>query len=167
MCHGKVSSIEGQTTCWIVHKGVSSCEGHPYFFHTSHNLLILLSIFSYSSQPSHTAQSSHIHFINHIALPLGLHTKSTVMSTIDKSTCTLATCSVQDYGYYTYIPNTGANVVYLAIFALLGIAQLFFAIKYRVWGVFAVGLVLGCAAEAIGYVARVLESRGNGIFTKK
>jgi hypothetical protein len=87
--------------------------------------------------------------------------------TFDRSLCTLATCSVEEYGWYSYIPNMGANFAFLAIFALLAIAQLYLAIKYRVWGTFAGGLVAGCVAEIIGYVGRVLQSHGDGIFKKK
>ena len=61
----------------------------------------------------------------------------------DLDSCTLATCSVKDYGWYSYIPNVPANISYLAIFGVLALAQLFLAIKYRVWDAFAGGLVLG------------------------
>ncbi|KAK4507726.1 hypothetical protein PRZ48_001461 [Zasmidium cellare] len=85
---------------------------------------------------------------------------------LDRTSCTLATCSVEIYGWYSYIPNVPANIVYLAIFGILAFAQLFLAIKYRVWGAFAGGLVLGCVTEAIGYVGRVLQGEGDGIFKK-
>ncbi|KAM0705024.1 hypothetical protein Q7P35_007811 [Cladosporium inversicolor] len=87
--------------------------------------------------------------------------------TLDRSLCTLATCSVEEYGWYSYIPNMGANIAFLAIFAIFAVVQLYLAIKYRVWGTFAVGLVAGCVAETIGYVGRVLQSYGDGIFKKK
>jgi hypothetical protein len=87
--------------------------------------------------------------------------------TLDRSLCTLATCSVEEYGWYSYIPNMGANIAFLAISALFVVAQLYLAIKYRVWGTFAGGLVAGCFAETIGYIGRVLQSHRDGIFKKK
>ncbi|GAB7323375.1 hypothetical protein MBLNU13_g05835t2 [Cladosporium sp. NU13] len=61
----------------------------------------------------------------------------------------------------------GANIAFLAIFAMFAIVQLYLAIKHRVWGTFAGGLVAGCVAETIGYIGRVLQSHGDGIFKKK
>lgn len=87
--------------------------------------------------------------------------------TLERNLCTLTTCSVEEYGWYSYIPNMGANIAFLAIFAMFAIAQLYLAIKYRVWGTFAGGLVARCVAETIGYVGRVLQSHEDGIFKKK
>jgi hypothetical protein len=70
---------------------------------------------------------------------------------LDRTLCTLATCSVEQYGWYSYIPNVGANAAFLVVFAVLAIIQLYLAIRYRVWGAFAGGLVAGCVTEAIGY----------------
>ena len=85
----------------------------------------------------------------------------------DRSLCTMATCSVEQYGWYHYVPNLGANAFYLAVFAVFAIIQLYLAIRYKVWGTFAGGLVLGCVVEAIGYAGRVMQARGDGIFKKK
>ncbi|RBR09327.1 uncharacterized protein FIESC28_09935 [Fusarium coffeatum] len=85
----------------------------------------------------------------------------------DRSLCTLATCSVEQYGWYHYVPNLGANAFYLAVFAIFAVIQLYLAIRYKVWGTFAGGLVLGCVVEAIGYAGRVMQARGDGIFKKK
>jgi hypothetical protein len=87
--------------------------------------------------------------------------------TFDRSVCTLATCSVEEYGWYSYIPNFGANAAFLVIFAVLAIAQLYLAIRYKVWGAFAGGLVAAYITEAIGYVGRVLQGYADGIFEKK
>lgn len=72
--------------------------------------------------------------------------------------CTHVTpeCPVE-YSIYTYRPNLGANVFFLAAFAISAILQLFFGLKYRTW-TFAIALVLGCLCETIGYVGRVLLS---------
>ncbi|KAF4465657.1 sphingoid long-chain base transporter rsb1 [Fusarium albosuccineum] len=85
----------------------------------------------------------------------------------DRNLCTLDTCSVEVYGWYHYIPNLAANALYLAIFSIFAIVQLHLAIRYRVWGTFAGGLVLGCITEAIGYAGRIMQARGDGIFKKK
>lgn len=87
--------------------------------------------------------------------------------TLDRDLCTLATCSVEEYGWYSYIPNIGANAAFLVIFAAFAVAQLYLAITYRVWGAFAGGLVAGCVTETIGYVGRVLQAHEDGIFKKK
>lgn len=87
--------------------------------------------------------------------------------TLNRDLCTSTTCSVEEYGWYSYIPNMGANIAVLAILAIFAIVQLYLAIKYRVWGTFAGGLVAGCVAETIGHVGRVLQSHGDGIFKKK
>ncbi|EXL90499.1 RTA1 like protein-domain-containing protein [Fusarium oxysporum II5] len=89
------------------------------------------------------------------------------MATFDRNLCTLATCSVEKFGWYHYVPNLGANAFYLAVFAIFAIIQLYLAIRYRVWGTFALGLVLGCVTEAVGYAGRVMQARGDGIFKKR
>jgi hypothetical protein len=113
---------------------------------------------------------SHLHclfllesILNHISQsPLAWH-----IMTLDRTLCTLATCSVEQYGWYSYIPNVGANAAFLVVFAVLAIIQLYLAIRYRVWGAFAGGLMAGCVTEAIGYAGRVLQGHGDGIFEKK
>jgi hypothetical protein len=87
--------------------------------------------------------------------------------TLDRSLCTLATCSVEEYGWYSYIPNVGANAGFLVIFAVLAIAHLHLTIRYKVWGAFAGDLVTGCVTGTIGYVGRVLQGHGDGILEKK
>jgi hypothetical protein len=87
--------------------------------------------------------------------------------TLDRNLCTLATCSIEEYGWYSYIPNVGANAAFLVVFAVLAIAHLYLAIRYKVWGAFAGGLVAGFVTEAIGYIGRVLQGHGDGIFEKK
>ncbi|KIL84622.1 sphingoid long-chain base transporter rsb1 [Fusarium avenaceum] len=84
----------------------------------------------------------------------------------DRSLCTIATCDVKVYGWYHYVPNLGANAFYLAIFGIFAVVQIYLAIRYRVWGTFAGGLVLGCITEAVGYAGRVMQARRDGIFKK-
>jgi len=67
--------------------------------------------------------------------------------------CTLATCSILQ-AHYQYIPSLAGNALYVAIFALLLILQIFFSIRFRTWG-FLAGTVGGMILEILGYVGRV------------
>lgn len=67
--------------------------------------------------------------------------------------CTLQTCPLA-YASVSYVPSLAANALYLALFSLLLVIQVFLGIRYRTWG-FMVGLVGGLVLEIIGYVARV------------
>jgi hypothetical protein len=60
----------------------------------------------------------------------------------DKSDCTLATCSIKEYGQIDYIPSLAGNVIYLAIFAAILIVQCIQGIRYKTWG-FLVGMFVG------------------------
>jgi hypothetical protein len=71
----------------------------------------------------------------------------------DASLCTLDTCSLI-YANFNYIPNLAGNIVYLAVFGLLIVPQLYFGIRYRTWGYMA-GMLGGLLLEIIGYVGRV------------
>lgn len=67
--------------------------------------------------------------------------------------CTLQTCPLA-YASVSYVPSLAANALYLALFSLLLVIQVFLGIRDRTWG-FMVGLVGGLVLEIIGYVARV------------
>ncbi|MCJ1422614.1 hypothetical protein MMC29_000494 [Sticta canariensis] len=67
--------------------------------------------------------------------------------------CTFSTCP-KDFQQIGYIPNLAGNVFYLALFALILIAQIFFGIRYRTWG-FLGGMVGGLLLEILGYLSRV------------
>lgn len=56
------------------------------------------------------------------------------------------------YGYY---PNLGGNIFFTIIFALCGIAQLYFSLRFRSW-TFAVALIIGTFLEMAGYIGRIL-----------
>jgi hypothetical protein len=68
--------------------------------------------------------------------------------------CTYKTCSVEEYGQLKYIPSFDGNVLYLAIFSVYLIAQLWLGIKHRTLGYF-LGMFCGLFLEIWGYVARV------------
>lgn len=71
----------------------------------------------------------------------------------DPSLCTFATCP-KSFQQIDYIPTLAGNVLYLALFGLILLAQIFFGIRYRTWG-FLGGMVGGVALEILGYLARV------------
>lgn len=56
------------------------------------------------------------------------------------------------YGYY---PSLGANAFFCAFFALALLANFILGIRYKTW-TFMIALCLGCFAEAVGYVGRIL-----------
>lgn len=71
----------------------------------------------------------------------------------DPTLCTLSTCPIS-FRQINYIPTLAGNSLYLAIFALVLIAQIFLGIRYRTWG-FLVGMIGGLALEILGYLSRV------------
>ncbi|KUJ18266.1 RTA1-domain-containing protein [Mollisia scopiformis] len=68
--------------------------------------------------------------------------------------CTLQTCDLS-MASFLYLPTVPGNAIYAAIFGIYVIAQLYFGIRYRVWG-YMVAMVLGLVAEIIGYVGRIM-----------
>jgi hypothetical protein len=68
--------------------------------------------------------------------------------------CTLETCTI-DYAYVHYIPTLAGNAIYLAIFAVLLIAQIYLGIHHRTWG-FMAGMIGGGILEIVGYLGRIL-----------
>ena len=63
-------------------------------------------------------------------------------------------CRLEDsiYGYY---PSLGANAFFCAVFGICCIASLILGIRYRLW-TYTIALGVGCFAEALGYVGRIL-----------
>ena len=83
--------------------------------------------------------------------------------TFDSSLCTVATCSVKEYGQIQYIPNLAGNVLYAGIFGLLLACQFFLGIRHKTWG-YLTGMAFGLALEIVGYVGRIMLH--NNIFDK-
>ena len=54
-----------------------------------------------------------------------------------------------------YLPNYGANSVYMIIFLLLLVAQIWLGIRHRTWS-FLGAMVPGLFGEMIGYMGRLL-----------
>ncbi|KAG6006664.1 hypothetical protein E4U21_006809 [Claviceps maximensis] len=70
------------------------------------------------------------------------------------STCNLSNCPVE-ISLYGYRPSLAANVTFLALFALVGLAHGYLGYRWRSWG-FMVGMLLGCLSEVIGYAGRIM-----------
>jgi hypothetical protein len=68
--------------------------------------------------------------------------------------CTLQTCPLS-LAQITYVPTLEGNILYVALFGLMLIAQIFCGIRYRTWG-FLGGMVGGLVLEILGYVSRIL-----------
>ncbi|TVY24036.1 Sphingoid long-chain base transporter [Lachnellula hyalina] len=68
--------------------------------------------------------------------------------------CTLATCPIDD-AFVDYLPSLAGNATYLAIFAILWLAQVYLGIRYRTWG-FLATMAVGGLLEIAGYLGRIL-----------
>lgn len=73
--------------------------------------------------------------------------------TIPDEDCTLATCSLLQ-AHYQYLPSLAGNALYLAIFSILLVAQIFLGYRSRAWG-FLGGMFGGLVLEILGYVGRI------------
>ncbi|KAK4865527.1 hypothetical protein LT330_009315 [Penicillium expansum] len=74
-------------------------------------------------------------------------------STDPSDYCTLAICPLSE-AHVEYVPSLAGNAFYLALFAVLLVAQLVLGIRYRTWGYLG-GLFGGIVLEIIGYAGRV------------
>jgi hypothetical protein len=72
----------------------------------------------------------------------------------DTSNCTIATCALE-CAQVQYLPTLGGNLAYIALLAVILVAQVFLGVLYRTWG-FLVGMVCGLILEIIGYAGRVM-----------
>ncbi|CAI7601598.1 unnamed protein product [Penicillium viridicatum] len=81
----------------------------------------------------------------------------------DPDYCTLATCPLTD-AYVEYLPSLAGNAFYLAVFAVLLVAQVVLGIRYRTWGYLG-GLFGGLVLEIIGYAGRLQIHYNPFLFT--
>lgn len=83
------------------------------------------------------------------------HPVTTFNGTIiaDDELCTIETCSLK-YANFEYVPNLPGNIIFLVIFGVLVVPQIFFGVKYKTWGYMA-GILGGLLLEIVGYVGRV------------
>ena len=74
----------------------------------------------------------------------------------NRADCTLATCSIfiSNWGYR---PNVPGNVIFIVLFAMVAFLQIPLGLWKRTWGIL-LGMTIGAALEAVGYVGRVLAS---------
>ncbi|KAH7070307.1 RTA1 like protein-domain-containing protein [Paraphoma chrysanthemicola] len=65
-----------------------------------------------------------------------------------------ATCPVEAtiYGYYPFLP---ANAFFAGFFGLAALIHIFYGIRYKTWS-YMFAISLGCIAECVGYVGRVM-----------
>lgn len=73
--------------------------------------------------------------------------------TIPNQDCTLSTCSLLQ-AHYQYLPSLAGNALYLAIFSVILVAQIYLGLRSRAWG-FLCGMFGGLVLEIIGYVGRI------------
>ncbi|KAF5023836.1 hypothetical protein F66182_4094 [Fusarium sp. NRRL 66182] len=65
-----------------------------------------------------------------------------------------STCPASD-GFYSYSPNVAGNAVLLALFVLLTLAAIYYAVRSRTY-LFSVALTVGLLIEALGFLGRIL-----------
>jgi hypothetical protein len=68
--------------------------------------------------------------------------------------CTLDTCPLS-LGMVTYQPTLPGNALFLAIFAVLFVLQLWLGIRHKTWS-FMAAMLLGLFTEVAGYIGRIL-----------
>lgn len=70
------------------------------------------------------------------------------------SLCTLQTCDLS-MASFLYIPTLAGNALFLSIFAILLIVQVFLGVKHKTWG-YMVAIFIGLLLEIIGYGGRIM-----------
>lgn len=69
--------------------------------------------------------------------------------------CAQNTECLEEFGQIDYIPTLPGNALFLGIFALALIAQVFLGIRHRTWGYMS-AMIGGCILEIVGYVGRLM-----------
>ena len=72
----------------------------------------------------------------------------------NSSQCTLDTCDLATRGRINYLPNLAGNDLFIALFAIIFLAQIVLGLWKRTWG-FTVGMCAGLILEVVGYAGRV------------
>lgn len=74
----------------------------------------------------------------------------------DDLKCTLDTCPLTwKQAHFNFVPSLSGNIVLVAVFGLILLAQLGLGIRYKTWG-FLAGMIGGLTLEVVGYTGRVL-----------
>ncbi|KAM0452974.1 hypothetical protein ACHAPV_007479 [Trichoderma viride] len=69
-------------------------------------------------------------------------------------TCTLDNCPVE-WSILSYQPSLASNIVFAALFAVIGLVHFYLGFRWRTWG-FTIPMLVGCITEIIGYIGRIL-----------
>ena len=68
-----------------------------------------------------------------------------------------ALAPAQTFTHFAYLPNIGANALYISILGLCIFAQTALGIKYQTWG-FTCAMLGGLLLEIVGYISRIFMS---------
>ena len=68
--------------------------------------------------------------------------------------CTLDVCPLE-WTMYTYLPSLPGNIIFVALFAIIGVIHVYLGVRWKSWG-FMGGMLAGCIAEIIGYAGRII-----------
>ncbi|KAK0617605.1 RTA1 like protein-domain-containing protein [Immersiella caudata] len=63
---------------------------------------------------------------------------------------------MQQFKFYHYEPNVGANALFVVLFAITSIGHSYFLARKRTW--YFIPFVIGCLFETIGYIGRILSA---------
>lgn len=69
-------------------------------------------------------------------------------------TCNLDNCPVE-WSILAYQPSLAANIVFAALFGVIGLVHFYLGFRWRTWG-FTIPMLIGCVTEIIGYIGRIL-----------
>ena len=86
-------------------------------------------------------------------IPAGLPPNFNLTLVNNTDLCTFQTCPLI-LAHVLYIPNLAGNVLYLVIFGLAIVAQVFLAIKYMTPG-YGIAVFGGLLLEVVGYAGRI------------
>lgn len=86
-------------------------------------------------------------------------TKDPMYIKVQRKYCEPGKCP-SEWATLHYQPTFIGNAIYLAMFVILLIAQLFFGVKHKTWNYLG-AVSLGVIGEAVGYVGRLMLSKNN------
>jgi hypothetical protein len=75
----------------------------------------------------------------------------------ETANCTISVCPAE-LSVYGYRPSIPFTATLLALYGLAIVAHVYLGTRYKKWG-FMAAMVLGCIAEIIGYIGRILYNQ--------
>jgi hypothetical protein len=72
----------------------------------------------------------------------------------DYANCTVSACPIE-LSVYGYRPSLPFSSTLIALYGLFIAIQIFLGVRYKKWG-FMAAMIMGCIAEIIGYIGRIL-----------